>query len=446
MVATFLEQPLASTPHARDAVAAAYRKVTWRLIPFLFLCYVLSFLDRINIGYAQLQVKQDLALSDAAYGLGASVFFIAYVLFEVPSNVLLARIGARRTLFRIMFLWGLASAAMMFVQTPLQFALVRFLLGAFEAGFFPGVVLYLTYWYPSGRRSRITALFMLGLIVAGLMAGPLSTGIMTGLHGVQGLRGWQWMFLLEGLPSTLLGIVAWFYLTDRPEDAKWLSADEKAVLRHNLEADRSVRQHAAKDSWKRAVRDSRVYLLSLINFCAVAAGYAVTFWLPVIIKGFGVTDIMHVGLYSTLPYLLGGAAMLFWGQHSDRKLERRWHFAIGAVVAAVGFYMVTASAGHLLLAMISISIAFAAVVAILPIFWTIPPLLLSGSGAAVGVALINALSATGGIVAPWMIGVVKTSTGSINNALYVIAAALLIGAALMVWAVPAKLLRERHED
>jgi MFS family permease len=235
-----------SASPSQDTIAAVYRKVTWRLVPFLFLCYVVAFLDRINIGYAQLQMKQSLPFSDAVYGLGAGIFFIGYFLFEVPSNLMLAKVGARKTLLRIMSCWGVVAAAMMFVSTPTMFYVLRFFLGVFEAGFFPGVLLYLTYWYPNARRGRIIALFMSATAIAGIIAGPLSGGIMKYMDGMNGWAGWQWLFLVQGLPATLLGFIAYFYLQDKPEDARWLDKSEKAIVRAELDADSQGRGRLAR--------------------------------------------------------------------------------------------------------------------------------------------------------------------------------------------------------
>ncbi|VWC32198.1 MFS transporter [Burkholderia lata] len=423
---------------------AIYRKVTWRLIPFLFMCYLLSFLDRINIGYAQLQMRQDLDLSDAAYGLGAGIFFVGYLFFEVPSNLLLERIGARKTISRIMFLWGFASAAMAFVQTPAHFYVVRFLLGAFEAGFFPGVVLYLTYWYPSARRAAVIAILLTTLIVAGLIAGPLSAAIMTGFHNSNGFRGWQWMFLLEGLPSPLLAVVAFFYLTDKPSEARWLTDDEKRLLAIELENDKKLRDGTGHTGWREILRNRNVIVLCVIYFCVLAGGYTLAFWLPLILRGFGVNDIMHIGLYALIPNSCGAVAMVWWGRRSDRKLERRWHFALGALVAASGFLSLTFAKGSLPFALAALCIAYAGMSAISPLFWSVPTGILSRTSAAVGIALISSLGQFGAVFAPWMIGLVKVRTGEIKFGLYLIAALLILGGLLMIIAIPAKAIREQR--
>ncbi|NHV25887.1 MFS transporter [Burkholderia sp. D-99] len=424
---------------------AIYRKVSWRLIPFLFLCYALSFMDRINIGYAQLQMRQDLDINEAIYGLGAGIFFIGYLLFEVPSNLMLERYGARKTIARIMFMWGLVSATMAFVRTPTEFYVVRFLLGVFEAGFFPGVILYLTYWYPSARRSSVVAVLMTSLVVSGVVAGPSSTAIMTGLHDALGFRGWQWMFLLEGLPSSVIAVAAFFYLTDKPADANWLTTDEKAFLIRQVDNDKKLHGEPARSSWAGGVfRNPRIYVLVAINFAVMAGGYSLTFWFPLIVKSFGVKDILHVGLYAVIPNCLGAVAMIGWGRRSDRKLERRWHFACGALVAAGGFFALTFSNGSLVMALISLCVAYMGMAAITPLFWSVPTVMLSRSSAAVGIALISSVSQLGAAFAPWMIGVIKLRTGSFQYGLGVIAVLLVLSAILMIAAIPVHAVRERR--
>src|SRR5688572_24710216 len=339
---------LASTP--QSTIDATYRKVTWRLVPFLFLCYVVAFLDRINIGYAQLQMKQSLPFSDAVYGLGAGIFFIGYFLFEVPSNLMLAKVGVRKTLLRIMSLWGLVAAAMMFVSTPTMFYVLRFLLGVFEAGFFPGVLLYLTYWYPNARRGRIIALFMSATAIAGIVAGPLSGGIMKYMDGMNGWAGWQWLFLVQGVPATLLGIVAFFFLQDKPEDARWLKPAEKAIVRAQLDADQGA-AGASHGSFLRLLRDPKVYVLSLIYFLLLGAAYAIIFWVPTVIRSWGVTDVLQIGLYAAIPNLIGAIAMVLVARHSDAKMERRWHLIGCVLLASVGMLLTVMVKGNLALSL-----------------------------------------------------------------------------------------------
>jgi MFS family permease len=299
-------------------IDALYCKITWRIIPLLFLCYVAAFIDRINIGYAHLQMKETLGLSDAVYGLGAGIFFITYVIFEIPSNLLMSRVGIRKTLFRIMSLWGLASMATAFVRTPGQFYVARLLLGMFEAGFFPAIMLYLSYWFPAARLARITALFMTAVMVAGLLAGPLSGWLLQNMEGAAGMHGWQWLFILEGLPSLLLAALAACSLSDRPATATWLSVGE----REHIESEVRQAEETAKETKKlplaETVRDWRIYGWGLSLSCVICAGYGVTFWLPQMIRAAGNLDYRQTGLYSAIPYVVGLIAMLWAAGHAEK--------------------------------------------------------------------------------------------------------------------------------
>jgi D-galactonate transporter len=434
------------TPHDRvpaapsqTSIEATYRKVTWRLIPFLFLCYIVAFLDRINIGYAQLQMKQTLAFSDAVYGLGAGIFFLGYFLFEVPSNLMLARVGARRTLLRIMFCWGLVAAAMMFVSTPTMFYVLRFLLGVFEAGFFPGVLLYLTYWYPNARRGRIIALFMSATAIAGILAGPLSGGIMKYMDGMNGWAGWQWLFLVQGLPATLLGIVAYFYLQDKPEDARWLNPAEKAIVRSELEQDQQAA--ASHGSFWQLLRDPKVYLMSFIYFLLLGAAYAIIFWVPTVIRSWGVTDMLQIGLYAAIPNLIGAVAMVLVARHSDKKMERRWHLIACVLVASVGMLLTVMVKGNLALSLACLSLAVAGVASATPIFFTIPTAYLAPASAAAGLAVISSLGNLGAAVSPSLTGLISARTGNPLDSMFLVIAVYALVAVIVWLAVPAKMLR-----
>lgn len=423
---------------------ATYARITWRLLPFLFICYVLNFIDRVNISFAHLQFKQDLGLSDASYGLGVGLFFIGYVLLEVPSNLLLQKIGARRTIARIMVLWGIVSVGMMFVRTPGQFYLARILLGAAEAGFFPGVVLYLTYWFPAARRARITSMFLLAVSVSGIVGGPVSGWIMGHMTDVHGLRGWQWLFLLEGIPAAVAGVVAFFYLTDRPDEAHWLSEQERTLVRHELDAD-ARKKDGAPHSLRRALKDPRVYIVALGYMVVPWAGSVLNFWAPSIIHKSGVTSVWHVGLLSAIPYVVGGVAMILIGRSSDRRLERRWHFALCAFLAALGIALLPVASASWVASIIFLTIASIGYLAAIPLFWTIPPAYLSGPAAAGGIALISCLGQAGGLIAPVVIGRLNAMTGSLAVGLYVVVAVLVTGALAILLGIPARLLRERRE-
>jgi D-galactonate transporter len=437
--------PLAQPSLLKDnAVEALYAKVSWRIIPLLIICYMVAYLDRINIGYAQLQMKQALPFGDAVYGLGAGIFFIGYFLFEVPSNLMLEKIGARKTLLRIMFCWGLVAAAMMFVQTPTQFYVLRFLLGAFEAGFFPGIILYLTFWYPSARRGQMIAIFMAATTVASVIAGPLCGGVMKYMNGAYGLAGWQWLFVVQGLPATLLGIVAYFYLQDKPEDARWLSASEKETLRTRLEQDHRHVASAGHASLGQMLRDRKVYLLALVYFLLLGATYTMVFWIPTLVRSWGVTDLMHIGLYSALPSLVGVFGMVLIGRHSDKQGERRWHFAAAVLIAAIGLGLTTLTQGSLGASIAALSLAVIGIAAATPLFFTITTEYLSKVGAAAGIALISSLGNLGAAASPAVTGAINAQTGSpvysmvLVMALYVLSGAILLFTVRAARKVPAR--------
>jgi D-galactonate transporter len=438
--------PHASDTAAPDEQARVYRRVNLRLIPFLFICYVAAYLDRINIGFAQLQMKADLGFSDAVYGLGAGIFFFGYALFEVPSNLLLVRIGARKTLLRIMVLWGLTSAGMMFVRTPTQLYVARFLLGLFEAGFFPGIILYFTYWYPSHMRARIIAMFMSGIAVAGIVGGPLSGWIMNDMAGINGWAGWQWMFLIEGIPAIFLGVMAWLVLDDRPGQARWLSASEKRTIEQTLQQDQRDLGPAPHASLRQALRDPRIYILAFSYFTFIAGTYVITFWLPTIIKSFGIADPLRIGLLTAIPYLIGAIGMVLLSRHSDRSRERRWHAAGAAFLGGAGLVAASLLSGHLILALVALSFATVGILATMPLFWAMPTAYLSGPASAGGIALINSLGLIGGFVSPFVIGWFKTATGSVNYGLYFVTALMVLGGIALLAGVPAKALREKRES
>ncbi|MGJ7493622.1 MFS transporter [Variovorax sp. RT4R15] len=421
----------AAPPLAETSDDTLFRKITWRLLPLLFACYVLNYLDRTNIGYAQLQMKDQLNFSDTVFGLGAGIFFIGYAVFEIPSNLMLAKIGVRTTLLRIMGLWGLTSAAMMFATTPTHFYVLRFLLGVFEAGFAPGILFYLTLWFPAGRRAKATALFFMGPAAAPLFAGPLAGIVMTSLDGAYGLAGWQWLILVEGVPSVMLGVAAFCLLSNTPADAPWLNDVEKQRVRHLLEHDHAAHGSHERQTVASALRDGRVWLLGFISFLVILGVYAMAFWQPTMLKGMGLT-VLQIGFYSTVPALAGIAAMIIIGGHSDRQGERRWHFAITACIGALGLSLTTLfmkspvpAVACLALAAIGISSAFT-------ILWTVPGTLLSKNAAAAGIALISTIGGCAGLVAPLVVGAIKTATGGFTLSLYLLSGALVLAALLML--------------
>jgi len=406
--------------------ASLYKKISWRILPFLLICYIFAYLDRVNIGFAKLQMQSDLGFSDAVYGLGAGIFFIGYALFEIPSNLLLPKIGARKTFSRILIFWGLTSACMLFVKNETTFYILRFLLGVFEAGFAPGMIFYLTYWYGQDRMARVMATVMLAAPLAGIFGGPLSGWIMSSFHATSSLAGWQWMFLIEGVPCVLLGIMALRYLPDRPSDAKWLTPEEKQLVAEDL-APVGTQHH----SFKQVAKDPRVYLMAAAYFCLICGIYTLGFWLPTIIREAGVTDIMQVGLYSAIPYIVAVIAMQVFSRRSDRLNERRWHTAIPTLIGALFLAASTIFSGQLLMSMICLTIATTTVWVAYTIFWTLPSRYLRGDSAAGGIALINTIGLMGGFLSPTIIGYTKTATGSTQAGLLVMAALLLLGSLLL---------------
>ena len=415
-----------------DSDAALYRKVSLRIIPFLFVCYVVSFLDRINIGFAQLQMKQDLGFSDAMYGLGAAVFYIGYVLFEVPSNLLLARFGARKTFVRIMLLWGAASVGMMFISTPAHFYGLRFMLGMFEAGFFPGIVLYLTYWYPPLRRASVLSYFFAGVAVAGVLGGLLSGWIMRDMAGVLGLKGWQWMFAIEGSPALVLAVVAYFYLQDYPEDASWLSAAEKSRIAANLDQGTRAGHGGSGSGLAACLRDPRVYLFAFPYFALTGAALMLAFWMPLMIRDFGVKDVMMVSLYSVIPNAIGAVGVLLVARAADRTGRHPAFFAGCVVTAALALAALTTHPGSLPVALGLLALAAVTLFSGLPIFWAVPTSRLAPEARAAGIGVISSIGTSAGIVTPWAIGQVKSLTGSMDGALLGLAVLLVVSACVMV--------------
>ncbi|WP_175709528.1 MFS transporter [Burkholderia ambifaria] len=430
--------PTLSTPAGvrDDAMPALYRRISRRLLPFLILCYTLSFIDRINIGFAHAQMAAELRFSDAVYGLGAGIFFIGYMAFEIPSNALLARIGARRTIARIMVLWGLGSAATMFVATPAQFYVCRFLLGVLEAGFFPGILFYLGAWYPPRQRAKAFALFMTALYLAGLIAGPVSGAILSYFDGVAGLSGWQWLFVVEGLPSSALGFVALRFLDDRPDDARWLSDADKAALRdaHAL-ADAGADNGATPTRPLLAHRD--FWLLCAANFAIAAAGYALVFWMPVILHRGGLHGAMQIGLLSALPYLCGLVGMLGMGWYAERRQAWREHGSTAMLACAAALVVLACVDGTVNLT-IALCVAVAAHAAALPAFWVLPGLALPKRSMAVAIAAITMSGAIGGFASPFLMGVLNTATGSMRGGLYFNAALLAAGCVALLGTLRAR--------
>ncbi|MDR5827692.1 MFS transporter [Caballeronia sp. LP006] len=424
---------------ATDDADSIFRRVALRFMPLLFVGYVVAYLDRVNVGFAKLQMLNSLHLSEAVYGLGAGLFFVGYFFFEVPSNLLLHRIGARRWIARIMITWAALSMATAWVSTPMQFYAVRFLLGVAEAGFFPGMVLYLTYWFPSHRRGKMIALLMAGNPVSGLIGGPASGWIMHSMSGVGGFEGWQWLFIIEAVPSIVLGFVILKHLDDRVADATWLSEPKKRVILDEIAADTATQTHG---SVRAVFTSARVYLMCLILFGIVMGSYAIGFWQPTILRSTGIEDAFIIGLLTMIPYSVALVAMILTGKHADRTRERRWHVALPALIAGAGFVLCALFGASSAISVAGLTLATAGVITALPMFWALPTAFLGGTGAAAGIALINCTGNLAGFVSPAVIGWLKSITHSLSSGLFVVAASLALSALLIFVFVPAKLVNK----
>jgi ACS family tartrate transporter-like MFS transporter len=410
-------------------VAAVLNKARRRLIPFLFLLYIVAYLDRINVGFAALQMNQALGFSASTYGFGAGIFFLSYVLFEIPSNVILARVGARLWIARIMVTWGLVSSGMMFVRGVSGFYTLRFLLGLAEAGFFPGIIFYFTRWFPPRERARTIATFMTATLTAGVIGAPIS-GALLSIHGF-GLAGWQWLFVLEGLPAVVLGVVVLFVLPDGPETARWLSDAERAAVRDALHADGHAAD-AERHTIAEALSNGRVWLVSVSHFLLIpVALYGIGFWMPQILKTASGGSDFAVGLLTAIPYACGAVAMVLAGRHSDRTGERRWHVACAAVVCASGLVLSTLGTGPAW-AVATLSLAMVGLAGVFGPFWALASVTIRGTGAAAAIALINSVGNTGGFVGPYLLGAINDATHSFAMGLYAIAAMLVLGGALVL--------------
>lgn len=434
---------------------ATFAKIAWRIVPLLFLGYIVAFLDRVNVGFAKLQMAGDLAFSDAVYGFGAGVFFIGYFLFEVPSNLILAKVGARRWIARIMITWGIISSSFLFIDdvawgpiaqafhcTDAQFTfyVLRFLLGAAEAGFFPGIILYLTFWFPAARRAQMVAWFMTAVAMSSVIGSPISGAIMQFMDGVNDWRGWQWLFLLEGIPSVVVGVLFLFLLADNPQAAAWLSADERALVVRRIEEDETGKAHVGqRHRISDAFSDPRFWALTVVYFCGVVCFYAVSFWMPTIMAELGVApgDYFRVGLLSMIPWSVTVVAQVLWARHSDRTGERRWHSASGLLAAMTGLLMLAFVGHEPIASLLALTLATAGALCWVVTFWSLPTSFLSGAGAAAGIAWINACGNLGGHFGPDLIGRIRTATGGDSEAAFLtLAGAALLGA-LITMAMPA---------
>ena len=419
-----------------EAEEALIRKVGWRLMPLVMICYFFAFFDRINIGFAKSALTADLGISNTAYGLGASLFVVGYVLFEVPSNMFLYRVGARRWIARIMISWGIATALMAMVSTAWEFYALRFLIGACEAGFAPGILYYLTVWFPTSHRGRITSLLFVASAFSGVFGAPIAGQILSHMDGVAGQPGWHWLFLIGGLPCIVLGLVVLKHLDNRVEDAGWLDDGEKALLtRSIMRTEQTGKSHAMLD----ALRSPGVLLLGLVYFLIQIGSYGLNFWAPDLIRTAGGGSPALVGVLTAVPYLCGVVCMVAIGRRSDVTGERRLYVAGCLCAAALGFVGAGLFAHSVGMLVVALGVIGAGIVASVPAFWALPPKLLSGAGAAGGIALINTLGQLGGIVSPIMVGWIKDAAGTATPALYVIAALCMLCAVILMIAAPAAL-------
>ncbi|MDY0884732.1 MFS transporter [Dongia soli] len=403
------------------------RKITWRIVPFVMLLYFIAFIDRVNIGFASLTMNQDLGFSPSVFGFGAGIFFFGYFLFEVPSNLILHKIGARIWIARVMITWGLISGAMAFVQGTTSFYVLRFLLGAAEAGFFPGIILYLSYWFPARRRAAVTAIFMAAAPLSTALGSPVS-GALLQMHGLLGFTGWQWLFLIEAVPAILLGFVVLIILTDRPEKAMWLKDDERNWLVAAMEAEQKAKGAQASHNVWRGLADIRVLALSLVYFGTSAGLYTLGIWAPQIIKQFGLSA-LSIGFVNAIPAVIAVVAMVLWSRHSDRTGERTWHVVGACLLAAVGLVF-AGSAGGVIAVVAALTLVNIGISCSKPPLWSMPTMFLSGPAAAAGIATINSIGNLGGFVGPSMIGWIKQVTGSFLGGLYFVAGLLILSAAL----------------
>jgi MFS transporter, ACS family, tartrate transporter len=413
-------------------------KVTKRLVPFLILCYFIAYLDRVNVSFAALTMNQDLGLSQTAFGFGAGIFFLAYFVFEVPSNLMLERFGARKWIARIMVTWGILSGLMAFIPNIATatgmgnenaFYLIRVLLGIAEAGFFPGIIFYLTLWFPAEYRARIVGYFMAAIPLSTVIGAPIS-GLLLSLHGLGGLAGWQWLFILEAVPALILAGVVFFYLTDRPADADWLAPEERNWLAERLTLERKQRESVHEFTVLQALVNPKVIALSLVYFGAVATNYGLGFFLPQIVKSFGLSTFMTT-VVAAIPYAVGTIAMIGWGLRSDHVGERRWHTAIPLLIAAAGIAASTVLDDPTL-KMISFSVAGFGIFACLPVFWTLPTAFLSGAAAAAGIAVVNSIGNLAGFAGPFAMGWIKDHTGSYTGGLLLLAGVGIIAVGIVL--------------
>lgn len=410
-----------------DIEKQTLRKITWRIVPFIMILYLIAYIDRVNIGFAAITMKEDLGFTASILGFGAGIFFLGYFLFEVPSNIILHKVGARIWIARVMVTWGIIAGGMAFVESSTSFYVMRFLLGVAEAGFFPGIILYLSYWFPARNRAGVIALFMAAAPIATAIGSPISAALLE-MHGIMGLAGWQWMFLIEAIPAVILGVVVFFYMTDRPEKAAWLKADEREWLVKTMQAEEANKGDQQHHNILRGLANPRVLALALIYFGTSAGLYTLGIWAPQIIKELGVSS-MTVGLLNAIPPIISVVAMILWSRHSDKTNERTWHVALACLTAAVGL-AIAASTGSMFGLIAALTIVNVGISCSKPPLWSMPTMFLSGAAAATGIATINSIGNLGGFAGPAMIGWVKDQTGSFAGGLYFVAGLLILSTVL----------------
>lgn len=413
---------------------SVYAKVSRRLIPFLFLCYIFAYVDRVNVGFAKLQMQQDLGITDAVYGAGAGIFFLGYFLFEVPCNMMLQKIGAKYWLGPIMIVWAIVSACTMFVTSEFSFYAIRFLLGIVESGFFPGVILYLTFWYTRKHRAKMIAAFMTAIPLSGVIGGPISGWLLERMSSVGGLRGWQWLFLFEAVPSLLAGIATIFFLADNPAKAKWLNDEEKALVLQRLHEEEEMKKDEAPGhhTLVDAFRSTKVWLLCFVYFGFVMGNYAISFWLPQIVKETLTKNPFHIGLLTAIPWAAGAVAMVIVGHHSDATGERRWHIAIAGAVGAAAFAVSAIPGISGVLGLLALTFATAGIASAFSTFWAMPTGILSGAAASAGIAWINSVGNLAGYLSPYLVGKIRDTTNSMTLALLMLSFCALGSAILTV--------------
>lgn len=410
-------------PQTVDFEKAVYAKVTWRIIPFLFLCYVFAYVDRVNVGFAKLQMQQDLGISDAVYGAGAGIFFLGYFFFEIPCNIALQKIGAKYWLGPIMVVWGVVSACQMFVESAGGLYIIRFLLGVVESGFFPGVILYLTFWYPQKYRAKMVAAFMTAIPLSGVIGGPISGWILEATSHSASLRGWQWLFLFEGIPSILAGLFTIYFLENGPRTARWLNEEEKSLLEHKLEEEENAKKATSPGhhSLTDAFRSPKVWLLCLVYFGMVMVNYGISFWLPQIVKETITKDTFRIGLLTAIPWAVAAVTMVLVGQHSDQTGERRWHIGLTSIICSAAFVASALPGISGPLGLFALTIATASIASAYSTFWALPTMILSGTAASAGIAWINSVGNLAGYLSPYLVGKIRDTTHSMIPALLMLA-------------------------